>query len=444
MINILNALYVYYLQRFVSSSASCIQTDSGVDVSNTRLPDPPSSSNQVYALMQKFKTLSSLSEISKSLSRFATKKRSKHSSSSSVSSASLGVESSANLYHEGPSTKAKSGKAHKNNNKVEAQPNSQFYANTDFHALRSPTAATAIINANVYSPPAATSTPQAVKESPMSSPGVAQVNNNTSSVSATTNASFGEYTGQASQEMPVPLARKKSKSGKSFKSKLRRSLVPDTSSLSAFSANPINKSTFYVNGDSPDMDSGIFTGSDKTLKMDESTSTLTGSGKENASFTDLVNEIKTRNSKNTNNNSVEDVRRRSIVTSRPLSPPPAPPAIKEATNNNGNGGGGGGITPRPLSKTSWYDECGVFKAEHNAIKELEKKAASMTNWYADSGLYQTSGDSVTSSSGSSGVSTGGECNGLMDDNSHSMFCNEPLYQIYSAAKLEVSGKGTRD
>lgn len=40
-----------------------------------------------------------------------------------------------------------------------------------------------------------------------------------------------------------------------------------------------------------------------------------------------------------------------------------------------------------------------------------------------------------SSSGSSGVSTGGEC-GPGDDNSHSMFLNEPLYQIYSAAKLE--------
>lgn len=371
--------------------------------------------------MQKFKTLSSLSEISKSLSRFATKKRSKHASGNRS-----GGDSSSSLYQEGPSTKAKAPKGSKN--KSEAQSNSQFYANTDFHALRSPTASAT--NSNIYSPPAllATSTPS--KESVPASPALTPTVNVSG---ASTNASFGEYTGVASQEMPVPLARKKSKSGKSFKSKLRRSLVPDTSSLSAFSANPINKSTFYVNGDSPDMDSGIFTGSDKTLKMEEAT-TLTK--QDNTSFTDLVNEIKNRNAKNSSNNittptiasSTEDVRRRSIATSRPLSPPPAPPVIRDNT------------TPRPQSKTSWYDECGVFKADHNAIKELEKKAASMTNWYADSGLYQTSGDSVTSSSGSSGVSTGGECNGLMDDNSHSMFMNEPLYQIYSAAKLEVSCK----
>lgn len=394
----------YYNDLFLLPYLHPPQNDSGVDVSNTRLPDPPSSSNQVYALMQKFKTLSSLSEISKSLSRFATKKRSKHASGNRS-----GGDSSSNLYQEGPSTKAKAPKGSKN--KSEAQSNSQFYANTDFHALRSPTATAT--NSNIYSPPAllATSTPS--KESVPASPVVTPTMNVSG---ASTNASFGEYTGVASQEMPVPLARKKSKSGKSFKSKLRRSLVPDTSSLSAFSANPINKSTFYVNGDSPDMDSGIFTGSDKTLKMEEA---ITLTKQDNTSFTDLVNEIKNRNAKNSSNNNT-------TPTSRPLSPPPAPPVIRDNTN------------PRPQSKTSWYDECGVFKADHNAIKELEKKAASMTNWYADSGLYQTSGDSVTSSSGSSGVSTGGECNGLMDDNSHSMFMNEPLYQIYSAAKLEVS------
>lgn len=41
-----------------------------------------------------------------------------------------------------------------------------------------------------------------------------------------------------------------------------------------------------------------------------------------------------------------------------------------------------------------------------------------------------------SSSGSSGVSTGGECSPCGDENSHSMFLNEPLYQLYTAAKLE--------
>lgn len=65
-----------------------------------------------------------------------------------------------------------------------------------------------------------------------------------------------------------------------------------------------------------------------------------------------------------------------------------------------------------------------------------KEQSQNSSWYADVGLYHTSGASVASSSGSSGVSTGGEC-GSGDDNSHSMFDNEPLYQIYSAAKLEV-------
>lgn len=378
-------------------------------MSNTRLPDPPSSSNQVYALMQKFKTLSSLSEISKSLSRFATKKRSKHSSIPTVGEGLAGSCSTSNLYHNDPS-KAKGTGVKYGKTKSEAQSNSQFYANVDFHTKK---------DSPLTSPTLITSTPAQVREDAISSP--------------LSNSSFAEYTGSSSHETPVPLARKKSKSGKSFKSKLRRSLVPDTSNLSAFSANPCNKSTFYVNGDSLDMDSGIFTGSDKTLKMEEnnSSSSTATIGKENDSFTDLVNEIKTRNAKNNNNsqaNSVDDVRRRSIANSRPLSPPPAPPVIMKEN-------GSGGVGPRPQSKTSWYDECGVFKPD--PTKDLEKKAASMTNWYADSGLYQTSGDSVISSSGSSGVSTGGECNG-QDDNSHSMFSNEPLYQIYSAAKLEVS------
>ena len=371
-----------------------------------RLPDPPSSSNQVYALMQKFKTLSSLTEISKSLSRFATKKRSKHSNRSADG------ESASNFYHQGPSAKSSKG----SKGKSESRPSSQFYANMEFHA-----SATAINKdlGGAASPVLPTSTPNG-KETIISA--------TTSPVSSSANSTFNEYTG--SLDTPVPLARKKSKSGKSFKSKLRKSLVPDTSNLSAFSANPCNKSTFYVNGDSPDMDSGIFTGSEKALKMEETTTTSHSSQnlqKEmNASFTDLlVNEIKTRNAKNSQGNSTEDVRRRSIATTRPLSPPPAPPVIAK----EGSVVGGG----RPTSKTSWYDECGVFKPD--PTKEMEKKNSSMTNWYADSGLYQTSGDSVTSSSGSSGVSTGGECNG-QDDNSHSLFCNEPLYQIYSAAKLE--------
>lgn len=333
--------------------------------------------------MQKFKTLGSLSEISKSLSRFATKKRAKRGERPG--------EISSNVYEHGSKKKA------------EGQSNSQFYANMDIHG-----SSVAAINQSLPSPTLGSSTPTHI-ESPLPSPLMPVA-------SATASPSFTEYTAV----MPVSLTRKKSKGGKSFKSKLRRSLVPDTNNFSAISANSTN-STFYVNGDSPDMDSGVFTGSEKTLKIEEGC-------KESNSFTDLVNEIKTRNANSTHTSSTEDERRRSFATNRPLSPPPAPPVMPKNGSENAND------TQRRQSKTSWYDECGVFKPD--PVKELEKKAASMTNWYADSGLYQTSGDSVISSSGSSGVSTGGECNG-QDDNSHSMFCNEPLYQIYSAAKLEV-------
>lgn len=41
-----------------------------------------------------------------------------------------------------------------------------------------------------------------------------------------------------------------------------------------------------------------------------------------------------------------------------------------------------------------------------------------------------------SSSGSSGVSTGGEGSPRSNENTHSLFLNEPLYQLYTAAKLE--------
>lgn len=41
-----------------------------------------------------------------------------------------------------------------------------------------------------------------------------------------------------------------------------------------------------------------------------------------------------------------------------------------------------------------------------------------------------------SSSGSSGVSTGGEGSPMCNENTHSLFLNEPLYQLYNAAKLE--------
>lgn len=381
-----------------------LQNDSGVDVSNMRLPDPPSSSNQVYALMQKIKN--PLSEISKSLTRFAKKKKSLKTSDSSRKYENLN-ESTTSLYQTNlKTTKSGSSKLKKSSTLSLNQKSNDPYENTDFHTPRTP----------VPTSPQPLSPGVPILESTPSSPPFAELKDSKPDQSQ---SPFLEYNGTTPAVVPMP---RKKKGAKSFKSKLRRSLVPDTSNLSAFNT---NRSTFYIS-DSVDVDSGIFTGSDKTLKAEDSVSSL----KLETSMVDLVNEIKSRNLKNTTTSSTEDVRRRSMSTSsRPLSPPPPPPTLMTQTSMDKKI-----QKPKRFGTTSWYDECGVFKE----VKEVEKKNSqqSMTNWYADAGLYQTSGDSVASSSGSSGVSTGGECNGT-DDNSHGLFSNEPLYQIYSAAKLEV-------
>uniref|UniRef100_A0A1L8DM52 Putative guanine nucleotide exchange factor tim n=1 Tax=Nyssomyia neivai TaxID=330878 RepID=A0A1L8DM52_9DIPT len=338
------------------------KNDSGVDVSNAKLPEPPTSSNQVYALMQKFKNLSTLSEISKSLSRFTKKKSSKRSTETVgqkyENTKFYDAPEYQNVSFDGTVRKSKSPKSKKRNS-VFSHKSDDAYENTEFHAP-CPTLDTSNLQ-------------QSSRESK-------------------------EQT--VDDEAPVKVPRKKSKSGKSFKSKLRRSLVSSESTLNIGSSFNGTRSTFYIS-DSVDMDSGIFTGSDRTLRTDDATKSPTDDG-------------------------VKENRRKSTPCGRPLNPPPPPPASSvERKKNLG-------------STTSWYAECGVFKSDtlKREMKHDKKLSRSTTSWYAEAGLYQTtSGDSVASSSGSSGVSTGGECGGG-DDNSHSMFLNEPLYQIYSAAKLE--------
>lgn len=242
------------------------------------------------------------------------------------------------------------------------------------------------------------------------------------------------------------LSRKKSKSGKSFKSKFRKSLGPDTSINLGSSFNG-NRSTFYIS-DSVDVDSGIFTSSSAMVPYDDrqnvtaSSTTLQSNGSDsmpigNDNDGSVASTITTTP---TTHGVVPDIsRRKSSLSVRPNNPPPPPPVDKRMYKT------------KRLGTTSWYAECGVFKEgtlnESNGTESMgnvgpvggrpnRKERKSTSSWYADAGLYQTSGASVASSSGSSGVSTGGEC-GPGDDSSHSMFLNEPLYQIYSAAKLEV-------
>lgn len=256
---------------------------------------------------------------------------------------------------------------------------------------------------------------------------------------------------QAAEPSPVTpttassiFTRKKSKSGKSFDSKFRKSLGPLTGGSSLATAFVKTRSTFYIS-DSVDVDSGVFTSGSTASppppppppisaphipkEQDAADSATIPSASPRSSLQPTVTQ------------------RKSSLTIRPNNPPPPPPVEKRSSKS------------KRRNTTSWYTECGVFKS--NAPKDASqvdatvaaktegirtelgtttdakiKEQANNSSWYADVGLYHTSGASVASSSGSSGVSTGGEC-GSGDDNSHSMFDNEPLYQIYSAAKLEV-------
>ncbi|EAT47456.1 AAEL001398-PA, partial [Aedes aegypti] len=219
----------------------------------------------------------------------------------------------------------------------------------------------------------------------------------------------------------VSTFRKKSKTGKSLRSKLRKSLQSD-SSLNIHSSFNASRSTFYVT-DSLDVDSGIFNGSEPNSSS--SNLNVASVGKDTASPLKLAP------------HKTPDADRRKSMNggspaSRPTIPPPPPPISAPIGDKKF-------LKNRKLGATSWYAECGVFKADSlkqaSFENELKNKERSTTSWYAEAGLYQTSDVSVASSSESSGVSTGGEGGGE-DDHSHSMFVNEPLYQIYNAAKLE--------
>nr|XP_036670548.1 rho guanine nucleotide exchange factor 5 isoform X2 [Drosophila suzukii]XP_036670549.1 rho guanine nucleotide exchange factor 5 isoform X2 [Drosophila suzukii] len=237
------------------------------------------------------------------------------------------------------------------------------------------------------------------------------------------------------QKQQAPVLRDKQKNGKSLRSRLRKSLVGssfDTKQLSSLAA---TRSTFYVEdpeGSLPalplepeihgygELDSGFSEKNCTPSAESQKFSTVARKAKKEAKAS----------------------RRRTTIGLRPHDPPPPPPPM------------GGNKSPADPEReqdlgqtTSWYAECGVFKQANNAavsprgdepVTPTPSGHGGVNSWYAESGLYQTSGISVASSSGSSGVSTGNEA-GLGDELSsepHSLFSNEPLYQMYSAAKLE--------
>lgn len=386
-----------------------------MDISNTRLPDPPQTTNQVYAFMQKLKSFSSLS---KNLTKLTKRKSPSSSKSDSPQQQPQPYESTQfyvrNDYQnvdEKDAPKKSQTKTPKMGKKKErpADP----YENHEFHSPRAP-------------PPPPTLSSISASDVTASSPNL--------------NSTISDDSNQ--------LTRKKSKSSKSFKSKFRKSMGSESSNYltspnSAATPDGINgnaRSTFYIS-DSVDVDSGIFTSSDKVAVPDESVDA--GQRSVPAVEIQAAPEVPVRRSKRLIS-SPELNRRKSSLGIRPNNPPPPPPASEKKSSSSSKS--------KRLGTTSWYAECGVFKADQlieQSVESSVKMAApkkerntSTSSWYADAGLYQTSGASEASSSGSSGVSTGGEC-GPGDDNSHSMFLNEPLYQIYSAAKLEVNRTPSR-
>lgn len=292
------------------------------------------------------------------------------------------------------------------------------YQNTEFHSPRT------------------TSTADQLDISSTSSPSISQQSQSDANTSTLTPSPANKM-----------FTRKKSKSGKSFKSKFRKSLGPDTSINLGSSFNG-TRSTFYIS-DSVDVDSGVFTNVSTVdaAKVTDDILTLPIKSiqvQEVADSKPNLDSVQKRTKRFSI--SPEVTQRKSSLTVRPNNPPPPPPVDKKSSALS--------YKTKRLGTTSWYAECGVFKSDTlkdpnqmdlikngstyggSSIGHQRKERANSSSWYADAGLYQTSGASVASSSGSSGVSTGGECNSA-DDNSHSMFLNEPLYQIYSAAKLEV-------
>uniref|UniRef100_A0A182PQH0 DH domain-containing protein n=1 Tax=Anopheles epiroticus TaxID=199890 RepID=A0A182PQH0_9DIPT len=435
------------------------RTDSGVDIRNAKLPDPPPSSSQVYVLVQKIKNLGTLSEIAKSFQKLSKKK---------TASKGAGTYENAVLGPPGKHT-GKAATHHKplsSTTKAFKLPPLPLVGGgggvpkpppEDYDPVP-PGSSSRLASSQSLSSTVSTALSSPVALSEQQSPAAGVV----LSTSESSNVADGASAAMAT--------RKKSKSTKSLRSKLRKSLVSESSGLNIGSSFNGSRSTFYVTATTAaDVDSGIFNGSDGCLNP-----------------TTNVSQSEMGPSKR-----VEDNRRKSIAGGhRPTIPPPPPPA--EAAGKK-TSAGAASLSPllaasskssnRKLGATSWYAECGVFKQPHSfgtgsdqslsngkggsssPRSSLPPKDGSVgvgsvgggggggsggvastdrtitsnghtsttSSWYAD--IYQTSGASVASSSESSGVSTGGE-GGPGDDHSHSMFVNEPLYQIYNAAKLE--------
>ncbi|XP_052859604.1 uncharacterized protein LOC128266854 [Anopheles cruzii] len=426
------------------------RTDSGVDIRNAKLPDPPASASQVYVLVQKIKSLGSTlskSEIAKGFNKFSKRKQ-----QPPPPAKATGVATYENaILPPKPSSKVAKAKASAfklplplGGTAAAPKPPPEDYVNSEFAVAGGGGRHTHSHSCSSLLPsPSAPSSPSSgLPAAPPSSGGADLLLRSTSESSNVSTVPTVASGGDGGAPVQTPSRTKKPKSSKSLRSKLRKSLVSDGSTnLNIGSSFNGSRSTFYVTtsatvgggASGADVDSGIFNGLEAS-----STGPLLSA-------------------------SCEDSRRRSIAsvagagggpTNRPTIPPPPPPLSPvasptiEGTHKScvPHPATGPKFPSRKLGATSWYAECGVFlQSPSPPLKDgptvppmlvsptATTNGSSSASWYAE--IYQTSGASVASSSESSGVSTGGE-GGPGDDHSHSMFVNEPLYQIYNAAKLE--------
>ncbi|KFB51678.1 AGAP007452-PA-like protein [Anopheles sinensis] len=433
------------------------RTDSGVYIRNAKLPDPPPSSSQVYVLVQKIKNLGTLSksEIAKGFHKLSKKKSPKASGAGGGGGPGGGTvtyENSPTVLPPKPSSKTaskSSGRAFKLPIPLGGaggvpKPPPEDYENASFGkggpSPLPPVSPLPLQQSSPLSGPQPPPPPPSGSSTLFSSPSASEqalADSLARSTSESSNVSGTRPLGEPLSEA----TRKKSKSSKSLRSKLRKSLVSDTTGHTMGSSFHGSRSTFYVSTSTADVDSGIFNGTEPSSCQAPSNDGL----------------------------KLGDVRRKSIAlgtmgSNRPSIPPPPPPAEAGLSRKGTGSSTSNGSSTRKLGATSWYAECAVFKQPHSFGTDSDQSSlakgaggssprsplppkdigsvqggngatatASASSWYAD--IYQTSGASVASSSESSGVSTGGE-GGPGDDHSHSMFVNEPLYQIYNAAKLE--------
>jgi neuronal guanine nucleotide exchange factor len=191
---------------------------------------------------------------------------------------------------------------------------------------------------------------------------------------------------------PEKISRKKSKTGKSFKSKFRKSVTPD-SSLNLGSSFNGTRSTFYVS-DSMDVDSGIFTSEKQTSieDMNGGSSTATTPTTSNLNNSTVAESGVVAPERRRSKQTPDLTKRKSSLGVRPNNPPPPPPPPVAHTEKKL-------LKSKRNGTTSWYAECGVFKSDtlknEGFCADGKRGDRNVSNpnscWYSEAGLYQTSG-----------------------------------------------------